>query len=271
MADDYEAFFKRQLKDKNFWPTADAQFYQARDDALELYATDPRWRLWGTPRTTLASEQLAYKWLGIDSGPIDGLLGPQTLYARQAFAQRTGDKREPSPFETVRDRDPEAPPAVRSRFPREKDMIAFYGTPGPEIEASLVRVRCPWELTLAWNPAVTTSSVSIHKHCAASLQSVFDELLTLYSHSDIVSLGLNLYGGSYSHRRKRGGSSWSTHAFGAAIDWDPAHNGLYVKAPAARLSRSEYLPWWTVWETHGWLSLGRARDYDWMHVQAAML
>lgn len=271
MSDGYLTLFKKKLADKNFWPTEEEQFHSARDEALELYAVDPRWRLWSAARTALATEQLTYTWLGIDSGPIDGLLGPQTLFARQAYDQRKGDKTEPSEFETSRDQPETDLPKFKSPFPREQDMIAFYGKPGPQIQAALVRVKCPWELKLAWDTSTTTTSVSIHSKCANSLQAVFNDLITHYSQTDIVRLGLDLYGGSYAHRKKRGGSSWSTHAFGAAIDWDPLHNGLHVKAPGARLSHADYQPWWEVWEAHGWLSLGRTRDFDWMHVQAAKL
>jgi hypothetical protein len=69
----------------------------------------------------------------------------------------------------------------------------------------------------------------------------------------------------------RGGSAWSTHAWGIAIDWNPSSNKLKWGREQATLARPEYDAWWDIWEEEGWLSLGRARNYDWMHVQAARL
>lgn len=62
-----------------------------------------------------------------------------------------------------------------------------------------------------------------------------------------------------------------THAWGLAIDWDPAHNKLKWGRDRARLARPEYDTWWRLWEEEGWVSLGRTRNFDWMHVQAVKL
>jgi hypothetical protein len=44
-----------------------------------------RWRNWSWARRRIAAEQLVYRRHGIDGGEIDGLVGPQTLYARDAY------------------------------------------------------------------------------------------------------------------------------------------------------------------------------------------
>jgi len=56
-----------------------------------------------------------------------------------------------------------------------------------------------------------------------------------------------------------------------ALDWDPAHNQLNWGRGRASLAASSYDFWWQAWEEEGWVSLGRSRNYDWMHVQAARL
>ena len=38
-----------------------------------------------------------------------------------------------------------------------------------------------------------------------------------------------------------------------------------------RLAQPDGETFWKLWEDEGWVSLGRARNYDWMHVQAARL
>ena len=52
---------------------------------------------------------------------------------------------------------------------------------------------------------------------------------------------------------------------------DPDHNGLKVHRPQARLSGTDYDAFWEFVEDEGGVSLGRERDYDWMHFQFARL
>ena len=85
----------------------------------------------------------------------------------------------------------------------------------------------------------------------------------------ISELGLDMWGGCYNKRKMRGGSRWSTHSWGIAIDWDPSRNQLKWKANQANFAKPEYDIWWKLWEDEGFTSLGRAKNYDYMHVQAA--
>lgn len=36
----------------------------------------------------------------------------------------------------------------------------------------------------------------------------------------------------------------------------------------ARLAQRDAVPFWEAWEAEGWFSLGREKNFDWMHVQA---
>ena len=69
----------------------------------------------------------------------------------------------------------------------------------------------------------------------------------------------------------RGGSSWSIHSWGAAVDLDPDNNQLKWSKPKATFSKAEYGDFWKIVEAEGWISLGRERNFDWMHFQAAYL
>ncbi len=63
----------------------------------------------------------------------------------------------------------------------------------------------------------------------------------------------------------------STHSWGIAIDWDADRNPLRATSKTALLATPPYAKFLDLWEEEGFVSLGRARNYDWMHVQAARL
>ncbi len=90
-----------------------------------------------------------------------------------------------------------------------------------------------------------------------------------YGTDGIRDLRLDLYGGGFNMREKRGGTSLSTHAWGIAFDFDPGRNKLRWDRSRAAFAGPAYEPWWGFWEAEGWVSLGRSKNYDWMHVQAA--
>lgn len=262
--------FARYLVSLGFWPSADEQRRWATSTALGAHA-ESGWASWSAERRQLATEQLTFRWTGIDTGPIDGLDGPQTRAARAAYAHwqqhgRLPEWRDDDPTWTDHPRLP-----VVTRYPPESEAASYYGTPGDEVRSQLVHVDCPWPLRLAWAPETVTNRILIHHRCADGLRDVLAAVHAHYGTAELIRLRLDQYGGSYAHRRKRGGTAWSVHAYGAAIDWDPLRNGLTTKAPEALLSGALYADWWRIWEAAGWLSLGRARNFDWMHVQAAML
>ncbi len=111
----------------------------------------------------------------------------------------------------------------------------------------------------------------MHEKVADSLGEILEKIHAHYGEAEISKLGLDLFGGDYNARLKRGGSTMSTHSWGIAIDFDPSNNRLKWNRDRARLARTEYEDWWRIWESEGWVSLGRARNFDWMHVQAARL
>ncbi len=87
----------------------------------------------------------------------------------------------------------------------------------------------------------------------------------------VIAWACDQFGGSLNVRRIRGGKSWSMHSWGIAIDFDPANNQLRWGRDRARFAKPEYEAFWAAWEEEGWVSLGRTRNFDWMHVQAARL
>lgn len=220
---------------------------------------------------------------GYAVGVIDGKIGLVTLKALKAFQASTG--LEPTGVAdaltvaalrststgTAPRPEPAAPKAsvapVKTTWPLQSGVPAFYGAVG----TSQTKIDLPFDMFLAWDKGTRVRKMTLHSMVAESATRVFQNIASIYGPNDRKALGLDIFGGSLNVRKMRGGSSWSMHSWGIAIDFDPERNGLNTRAPAARLSHADAVPFWQAWEAEGWLSLGRARGYDWMHIQAARL
>lgn len=226
---------------------------------------------------------------GYPVGGIDGYIGPTTIAAIKAFERAnkmpvngTADaavvgalrKSSTAGITSAQDndfkklRDSRAKGSFSSLvFPRQKDVSKIYGKVGTG-QTSIVP---PWKMRLAWDEDVYIKRMTLHKKCADSALRAMNRVYDQYGDAGIKHLGLDFFGGSLNVRKMRGGSRYSMHSWGIAIDFDPTRNGLRTKAPKARLSRGDVIPFWEAWESEGWVSLGRERNFDWMHVQAARL
>ncbi len=213
-------------------------------------------------RKLIAYIQLRASQSNIDTGIIDGYWGPQTQYAFDSLLFLEEHGRLPSSWrdqQTV-DRNPNLWPAENAN-----EMTSFYGAAGE----NLVTIELPYTHRLSWDLRKTVSRLTCNIKVADSLHRVLSNVRQKYGDDGIRALRLDQYGGCFNKRKKRGGSSWSTHAWGIAIDYDPDHNQLRWGRDQAGFARPEYDDWWACWEAEGWVGLGRADNYDWMHIQAA--
>lgn len=222
--------------------------------------------------------QLRLKELGIDPGPIDGKKGPKTEKAIKAFQKIHGLKQDGKVGPKTRaemwpaliqDRDdtPLFPEDQRTYWPRQNDVMGFYG--GVGMNQTMLHV--PYPMKLAWDKKQKITRFSIHEKCHDSAKRVLTRVADAYSSKDISKHGFDLFGGCLNVRKMRGGTRYSMHSWGIAIDFDPERNQLKWGRNRAYLAKPECARFLQLWEEEGWLSLGRARDYDWMHVQAARL
>lgn len=212
---------------------------------------------WQPARFVLAATQSLFVELKLAVGNIDGRWGPNTEYALEQYQNLMRDI--PASEEEQAQQ--------RTVWPRYRDMERFYGPVGQNV---IVR-KLPYPMRLAWDDTVTVSEISLHKKCAESAIGVLERVRDDYGLANLRDLRLNLFGGSLNVRKMRGGDNWSTHSWAAAIDIDPAHNAFRWNDSRASLDESVYDKWWKFWEAEGWVSLGRERNYDWMHVQAVRL
>lgn len=233
----------------------------------------PGWESWGLERRELGAKQIFYRKVGIDSGPTDGLIGPATRFAQDVWEARKRERKIPSSEEVWRDKDIDVPapkdtiPRSAVLWPRQKDVNAFYGHVG----SNQVQITPPYTLRIAWNLNQTAKKISVHKKVAENVERVLDAVLKHYGIDEIKKLRLDLFGGSLNVRKMRGGSSWSMHSWGIALDFDPERNQLKWGKDRAEFAKPEYDFWNKAWEAQGAIGLGRARNYDWMHYQFARL
>jgi hypothetical protein len=148
-----------------------------------------------------------------------------------------------------------------------QQTIKKYGTPNITGEGYLVTINLPYPMRLAWDTDTTVTKLRCHKLVAGSFEAVFKDILATYGLPKIKELGIDLFGGCFNFRKMRGGSAWSKHSWGIAIDLDPARNTLHETSKTARFARPEYKAMIDIFYKHGFISLGREKNFDWMHFE----
>lgn len=149
-----------------------------------------------------------------------------------------------------------------------KEIIKKYGNPSQDGRPYLTTIQLPYPMRLAWDKNVKVTKLRCHKLIADRLLNVFEDLLAHYGYDEIVRLGIDLFGGCFNYRQMRGGSDWSTHSWGIAVDLDPERNKLKETSETARFARPEYKPMIDIFYKHGFESLGVERNFDWMHFES---
>lgn len=229
---------------------------------------------WSRVRLKIAGEQLVYKDMKVYSGKIDGLDGPNTQYAREAFAAKmTLDHRDaadkaaevnvikPIPVKTSGKVTP-----VRE-WPKQSECSSFYGKVGTNQDTAIM----PYEMRLAWEQKSKVTKFSCHKLVKAPIERIFQRTLDHYGYEKIKELNLHLWGGCLNVRKMRGGSNWSMHSWGIAVDMDPDNNQLKWGRDRATFAKPIYNKYWEFVYDEGAISLGKERNMDFMHFQFARL
>lgn len=153
-------------------------------------------------------------------------------------------------------------------WPTQANVRAFYGEPGgPQCTAGMVDLAYP--MKIAWDKNQIIRRFRCHSKVEAAFERIFQKTLAHYGQAQVSKLALDIFGGCYNFRKMRGGNSWSMHSWGIAVDLDPENNQLKWTKAKAKFAKPEYVPFWKIVESEGGVSLGRTKDYDWMHFQFA--
>lgn len=145
-------------------------------------------------------------------------------------------------------------------LPDYESLVRFYGQPGDE--RNLVVMPFPYEIK--YDGKIVTKT-RVHKKCADSLYRILEKIRKrMEAVPDIVDEATD-YGGVYNNRAKRGSTSKSLHAWGAAIDLDADDNSFRDSWPMKADMPLEIME---EFAREGWLSAGAFWGYDAMHFQA---
>ena len=136
----------------------------------------------------------------------------------------------------------------------------FYGEPGDE--SQLVVMEFPYPMFYAGHPVKTTR---VHRKCAESLYRVLTAIEGKMKSAPNITDEAGDYGGVFNFRKKRGGTSYSLHAYGAAIDLDADDNTFRDSWPMQSDMPIEIIE---CFAREGWLSAAVFWGYDAMHFQA---
>ena len=136
----------------------------------------------------------------------------------------------------------------------------FYGEPGDE--NNLVMIAFPYRML--YDGKIITKT-RVHKKCAESLLKVLNDIKHLMECKVDIQDEATDYGGCFNFRAKRGGTSWSLHAWGAAIDLDADDNTFKNHWPMQGDMPLEIME---AFSRQGWISAGAFWNFDPMHFQA---
>lgn len=111
------------------------------------------------------------------------------------------------------------------------EIIEIFGDPRPFLndhkeweEKILTPLKLPFQVPLSWDMEESIKKIKVHKFLLATFNKIFDEL---DNNSDRILI--TDFGGAYNFRAKRGGSKYSTHSWGIAIDLNTSKNPMGLK------------------------------------------
>ena len=125
------------------------------------------------------------------------------------------------------EKEPDGASGARNQWPREADAASFYGqSDGSSAweSANLVTFEAPYAMYI---DGQLVRRIRCHKKVEQSLYRILSAIQRLYKTPEAIkAVGLDQYDGCYNYRPVRGGGHLSMHAYGAAVDFDAAHNPL---------------------------------------------
>jgi hypothetical protein len=159
-------------------------------------------------------------------------------------------------------------------WPLQKECDVFYGNPRGVKNPSVVNpmwvvhnldwVTPPFKMFYSGH---LVPRFQMHRKAIDSMNRVLADIWHRADESqDMIHLwGADVFAGSFNYRLKRGQTSLSMHAYGCAVDFDPANNGFNSRVHKFTPSS----PVVQAFKAEGWEWGGDWSSPDAMHFQAA--
>lgn len=176
----------------------------------------------------------------------DGWWGPKSIAALKKYLRGLAPKNNPWP---------------------ESDQVSlrkFYGTPGDESNLTNINVS---HLPISYE-GKKVNTIRCHKKVAESLYRILNNIFSKYKGKENILEEAKDYGGCFNFRLKRGGNTYSVHAWGAAIDLDADDNTFKDSWPMKADMPLEIIEEFT---KEGWTSAAAWWGYDAMHAEATRI
>lgn len=145
-------------------------------------------------------------------------------------------------------------------WPKPSRVREFFGEPGDE--DNLVFITFPFPMYYGGKLVTKTRC---HRKVAPALLRVLKAIGEKYFANRGIMEEAEDYGGIFNFRPKRGGTSWSLHAYGAAIDLDADDNTFRDSWPMQSDMPLEIME---EFAREGFKSAGAFWGYDAMHHEA---
>lgn len=225
---------------------------------------------WPFERQKIAAVQIVLDKAGYEPGLIDGWYGNNTREAFNAWDYYQSHRKHEVLPGRAKEEVESAEEKLPFAWPSQAGVTKFFGKAGANA-CTNGKVILPIPFRIAWNLEQKVNQFSCHEKVAEAITAIFGNAVSHYGEAEFIRLRLNLFGGCYNLRKMRGGSAMSMHSWGIAVDLDPEWNQLRWGKDRAAFAQPIYDPFWRIVEAHGATSLGRERNYDWMHFQFATL
>ena len=146
----------------------------------------------------------------------------------------------------------------------QSEMIKYFGKANAE-GSYLTMIDLPYTMYYDRQPV---KRMRCHVKVAQAFKNVFNEILATYGERKINELEINDFGGCFNYRLMRGSKTkLSKHSWGTVIYLDANRITLKETSATARFARIEYKAMIDIFEKHGFASLGRLENRDWMHFE----
>lgn len=154
-----------------------------------------------------------------------------------------------------------------SKFLTNQQVIQHFGQANKTGKGYLERITLPYPMRIAWNLNQRVTTVVVHKAVKSNFENLFKDLLAHYGLKKLQRLRIDVFGGIFNYRKITGGSNLSRHSWAIAIDLDPVNNSYRATSKTAWFAKKAYEPMIEIFEKNGFVSLGKERNFDWMHFE----